>query len=443
MSLFDFEFERGGEGRLWQFVQEQLAEWRKGESKGIDSLSIEELRDLIQILEKKITERTGMLRVLYDVSQTAAEAETIDEALVKILVRIAKHNGWCGGFIYLPSRINPSVLLPAKAFYEDPPDRFLPLRRTLKGKRFSPGEGLPGRVYETGLPEWISDINGAFQDHRRDIILELGMRTVAGFPILEEESVSGVFEFFSDKLIERDQHVVDSMTSVGVHVGLFMERHRMHRLVNDLANRERVRIGQQLHDHLGQTLTGASLVSKSLERQLRDGNDLRHDAVQELNDILRQAQNQMKQIARGLLLTDLQSEGLFAALKTMIRDEYQQFPVDLHLEIQEDLEISDKDVAEQWYHITREAISNACKYAGAANITIRIYSDEASAHLEIEDNGIGFPRKSKRKPGLGVGIMRHRARAVGGRLRILNRQDGGAIIRCTIDNNALAEKDRG
>ena len=91
---------------------------------------------------------------------------------------------------------------------------------------FVPGEGLPGRVWESGEPAWIPDVGADPNFPRAAIARREGLHGAFGLPILSGHQVVGVMEFFSREIREPDEGLLRMLTKVGAHIGQFMERKR-------------------------------------------------------------------------------------------------------------------------------------------------------------------------------------------------------------------------
>jgi signal transduction histidine kinase len=95
--------------------------------------------------------------------------------------------------------------------------------------------------------------------------------------------------------------------------------------------------------------------------------------------------------------------------------------------------ISDPQVAGHLYRIAQEAVNNAIKHAQAENVTIRLARTEGALLLEIADDGTGLPKgRRTARAGVGMGVMQHRANAIGAELTIASRRGEGVTIRCRL-----------
>src|SRR5262249_14216940 len=89
---------------------------------------------------------------------------------------------------------------------------------------FPPGVGLPGRVWASHALAWIGDVQGEAPFPRKQIAAHCGLHGAVGFPIWDGENAQGVLEFFSRAIREPDNSLMEMMTSVGIHIGQFVQR---------------------------------------------------------------------------------------------------------------------------------------------------------------------------------------------------------------------------
>ncbi|RYD75195.1 MAG: PAS domain S-box protein [Verrucomicrobiaceae bacterium] len=208
------------------------------------------------------------------------------------------------------------------------------------------------------------------------------------------------------------------------------ERNRLERALLDASERERRRIGQDLHDHLCQHLLGVACILKSLamnaERQtpIRPG-DLHHAA-----QLVNQSVQQTRDIARGLHPVELDAEGLMSALRELARQVSASVPCELVCT--RPVLINDPDAAMHFYRIAQEAVTNSLKHAHASRLIIRLSEELDRIQLEIIDDGRGLENNGTRGRGMGLDIMKYRANAIGGSLKLETPPAGGTRVTCSI-----------
>ncbi len=195
------------------------------------------------------------------------------------------------------------------------------------------------------------------------------------------------------------------------------ERKRADEAIARVSEEERRRLGQELHDGLGQQLTGVTLLAKALQSRLaRDGHPAQADAA-EVAMLLGRVLDDMRRHAHGLYPVELERGGLAAALEELALTHRQLYGVDCRLDICGAMPAFEKPAALHLYRIAQEAAHNAVRHGAAKHICIRLTRSASLFLLEVEDDGRGYrPRKSN--PGMGIQIMRYRAGVLGAALSV-------------------------
>jgi len=213
-----------------------------GESSGIASIA-KDLRALKQT-EADLRESRAIAEMHRDIAYMANMARNLEEAFAFCLEKVASYNGWIFGHAWFPSVSNPDILLPAAEHYAADPEHFAAFREATRSLEVPRGEGLPGRVYASGKAEWINDVCGN-HSLRATAAAEVGIKTAAAFPVLVGDKAMGVFEFFSDKEIEINARIEESMAAIGAQLGRVIERSEAERNLKESEARLR-----QLTEHL-------------------------------------------------------------------------------------------------------------------------------------------------------------------------------------------------
>lgn len=209
------------------------------------------------------------------------------------------------------------------------------------------------------------------------------------------------------------------------------ERVELEREVIAISERERNRIGRDLHDGLGQELTGISLALQSLSRQLLRGDSLHVDSLQTVVAMVQNTISETRGFARQLAPVFLAEQGLSAALRSLADDinEHSTTACQAHSDFEED--IHNAEIATHLYRIAQEGISNAIKHGSARNIDLKYGRDGDSVYLEIVDDGTGLPTTGELTEGMGMRSMRFRAQMLRGQLDVVPRPEGGTRVRCS------------
>lgn len=212
------------------------------------------------------------------------------------------------------------------------------------------------------------------------------------------------------------------------------DRRRLEKEILEISEREQQRIGQDLHDDLGQQLAGIWCLNRVLESSLVASKSPEAENAAKITGLLKNALALTRTLARGLQPVALESGGLPAALDELTHRTSDMFGVRCRCECPKELTV-DKLTATHLYRIAQEAVTNAVKHGHATEIEIELNSTSDQTILTIQDNGKGLQSEPAPSPlqGMGLRIMRYRTSIIGGVLEIKNRKDSpGTTVTCTI-----------
>ena len=216
-------------------------------------------------------------------------------------------------------------------------------------------------------------------------------------------------------------------------------RKRLEEQVLDISELERQRIGQDLHDTVGQALTGAAYLSGALKGGLEQSHSALAEDAARIEQLLNETTAQVRAIARGLCPVQTEGHGLATALVEMAANVQEVYDIDCTVDCDEGVRVEDPTVATHLYRITQEAVNNALKHARAQHIGIRLERRRQGLRLAVRDDGVGLPDDLHEGDGIGLHIMRYRADLIGANLEIKPRSRGGTTIECFLQNRAGSE----
>ncbi len=206
--------------------------------------------------------------------------------------------------------------------------------------------------------------------------------------------------------------------------------------ISQIATRERRRIGQDLHDSIGQLLTGISLLSRSLANSLkRVGNAGDADASQ-ISALADEASNQIRQISRGLMPSEIVQRGLLDSLRELARNTTSSCGILCMARLDDTVEFADGAVETHLYRIAQEAVNNAVRHAEASRIEIVISKQNDASRLEVIDNGT-WKGLLENTDGIGMKTMEYRASAIGAHLKAGSDPSGGSRVVCVLETDDL------
>jgi PAS domain S-box-containing protein len=204
----------------------------------------------------------------------------------------------------------------------------------------------------------------------------------------------------------------------------------LEREILETSEREQRRIGQDLHDDLCQQLVGIEMLSKALERQLKE--ESHAGQAREIAEFIRAAIDHTRVLARGLSPFDLEADGLMKGLKVLAQRTSDLFRVECIFECPGPILIHDSTVGTNLYRIAQEGVTNSIKHGKARKIEIALKAEGDMAVLQVKDNGAGFTHVPKESKGMGLRIMQHRADTIGGTFAIEAEPAGGASLCCRV-----------
>ncbi|HSI85327.1 MAG: PAS domain-containing protein [Candidatus Methylacidiphilales bacterium] len=201
-----------------------------------------------------------------------------------------------------------------------------------------------------------------------------------------------------------------------------------------ISEREKQRIGADLHDNLGQQLTAVELLCHSLREDLRSMPAL-ETRMGKICQYLRESVVQTRQLARGLMPVSFDEEGLAESLELML-SRMGSRGVECVFLCSVAVSIKELAVASHLYHIVQEGVNNALKHASPRRVTVTLTQDAHATSVMVQDDGAGFSVSVPNKLGIGLQIMRHRANVIGAAFDIHSIPRMGTLITCTLVHKA-------
>jgi signal transduction histidine kinase len=209
------------------------------------------------------------------------------------------------------------------------------------------------------------------------------------------------------------------------------QRQQLERELLEVSEREKRRIGEDLHDMVCQELTATALFLKSTAQRIAPDSAAAAKTLEESAQTVNRNVVLARKLAGGLQAIELTASGLKNALRDLAAGACDNSGIICHVKIARGVHVPDDTVALHLYRIAQEALTNAVKHSGAKNVLITLDRSKTHTCVSVQDDGKGFvPRK--RGKGLGLHMMRYRANALGGELKIERRRTGGTDITCVI-----------
>ena len=190
------------------------------------------------------------------------------------------------------------------------------------------------------------------------------------------------------------------------------------------------KIGRELHDDLGQHLTGTAFRTELLFQDLKRHGYPDSGEASRITAMINEAIKKTRNLAQGLYPVELKGAGLDAMLEQIASNVVSIYQTECEFISAGESSVSNPQVLVNLFRIAQEAVTNAVKHSGATKITLRSASTPSTLTLEIADNGCGIAEHAETdsNKGLGMHTMRYRASLLGARFSISGRPSGGTSV---------------
>ena len=284
-------------------------------------------------------------------------------------------------------------------------------------------------LWPDGSVRWLQTRGRAFYDEIGEMVRITGIIQ----DVTERRESEDALRRFNTQL----ESLVDERTDV-IKMTMrelqreFAERRRLEEEILNIGERAQTRIGQDLHDDLGQQLVGMTILMGLLLSHLSAESHPRVKEAARLQDCLTEIINTTRNLAKSLYPVELERGGLILSLQELANRTELLAGVTCRVHADESFEF-EKAVEIHLYRIAQESISNALKHGMARNIVIDGSVRNGVSTLTVTDDGSGFVRPEEGKwAGIGLHLFQYRARLIGAQLTVTRGDNGGCQVRCSI-----------
>ena len=374
------------------------------------------------------------LLLLEKLTFAVAEAKDVDAALSWVLGQICETTGWVYGEVWVP-RAAHEQLECHPAWFSISAD-LQTFRQRSEEVIFALDQGLPGRAWNTRAPCWMQDVTKDPGFLRSSLALEAGLKTSMAIPILAGEEVVAVMVFFAFEARLEDEELIALVSAVAAQLGILIRWKRVEEALrqahNDLESRvhhrtvelaqtnaslkseiaarqraqderlqlvrrlvtaqeeERRRVARELHDQMGQHLTGLMLLVKNMEMELRDIPiaQIHTKRFMELTDLL---MRETDTLARELRPPALDDWGVNLVLQRYVKEWSGRTGVEVEFVSKEFDGIRLPSTVEiTLYRVVQEGLTNIQKHARARMTSLVLEKHTGQVSVILEDDGVGF-----------------------------------------------------
>jgi len=244
-----------------------------------------------------------------------------------------------------------------------------------------------------------------------------------------EEALRQVYAELEKRVEQRSAEL--KIANAGLQSSI-AERKRLEYELLEITDQERRRIGLDLHDDLGQQLSGLALMTKGLELKLaRRGAGETGDAAS-IHNLVQQAINHARDLARDFATLDLKGNDLPTVLDRLAAHASDVFNISCQFERDGNPPALEANITHQLYKIAQEAVTNAIRHGHAKHVGINLTRSSTGIVMTVHNDGMPFPNPNGSQTGMGLRIMNYRASLIGAALEIEANHPAGTRVACSV-----------
>jgi signal transduction histidine kinase len=416
-------------------------------------------REELLALVAELSRQKDQLALVQTISLEVAASHDLSEAMQVVLRRVCEMTGWDVGEVWFPDAEGSALTLGPWWLQVHNP-AIEEFRRASSRTRFVLGVGLPGRVWASKQPAWVQDVTSDSNFPRRDFAVAAGLKAALAIPIVADDNVLAVMEFFVREMHRRDEQLVKSMAAVAAQLNMAIERKRAEDALREanqkLAHASRLTMTGELtasiaHE-ISQPLAAISLMARACDQWLTGPAASLEEAKECLAEISAGAERVREVINRIRTLTKkarvdsvpLQINDVIEQALSLARHELVARQTTVRADLAQPLPIVVGDRIQLQQGLLN-LILNAVQAMDSMPAEMRRLVVQSGANgdrvvVEVQDSGPGLPPEVRTRLftpffttkeeglGLGLSITRSIVEAHGGRIAAVS-STGGATFR--------------
>ncbi len=230
----------------------------------------------------------------------------------------------------------------------------------------------------------------------------------------------------SSRLIEQQGRIVE-VEGIARDI---TERRRLEREILEISTREQRRIGHDLHDGVCQQLAAITYLVDILGDRLQEAAAPEAAEAERIGNLINETNAQARSVARGLFPVRLEEHGLVLALEELAASASSRYRITCRFACESAPLKVDSELELHLYYIVQEALLNAVNHGKASTVMVTLAPDADRFKLAVQDNGAGFNYSGQNRSGMGIRIMRYRAKVIGATLDLQSQMGHGTQITC-------------
>ena len=280
-------------------------------------------------------------------------------------------------------------------------------------------------MFVDGLPHLLTITKAKLIDTSGVVTGVIGISQDITESVLLQEALQRSWDELETKVGQRTQALNATTNKLKKEV---QTRKELERNVLEISEGEQARIGRELHDDLGQLLTGTAYLAGILSSKLAKTDPVSSQQAEEIKKITQGAIKRTRYISHGLIGFYISTKELKLALQQLAQDVSNLSEIPCEFRSSSDAEISDTRIATNLYRIAQEAVNNAVKHSLAKKLMIYLSVSKNEIRLVIEDDGVGFSNVLASSENHGLMSMNYRAQLIGAAISVVGQEGLGTKV---------------